>query len=239
MRSSKAVAHVCASLLGAAAIAIAGPSGAKVKSGPYAPKIDPANFQSTVENPFFPLIPGTRWLYRETSGGKSRDNEITVLSEVKVILGVTCTIVHDVVKIGDAIKEDTMDWYAQDREGNVWYFGEATKEYFPHGRVSTEGSWEAGVEGGQAGIIMKANPTPGEPYRQEYRKGVAEDMGQVVAIGESVTVPAGSYAGCVKTKDWSLLEAGHDFKWYARGLGLVRSESASKEIAVLVSVTRP
>ncbi len=239
MRNSNAVSLVSASLLAVAAVASAGSSAPKAKSGPHAPRIDPANFQTTVDNPYFPLAPGTKFLYRETSGGKTSENELTVLSETKVIQGVTCTVVHDVVRIGDAIREDTMDWYAQDKEGNVWYFGEATKEYFPHGRVSTEGSWEAGVEGGQAGIIMKANPAVGGPYRQEYRKGVAEDMGQIVAVGESVTVPQGTFTGCVKTKDWSLLEAGHDFKWYAKGVGLVRSESASKEIAVLVSVTRP
>jgi len=238
MRKSKAGALACASML-AVAVVTAGPAVAKSKPAPFAPKFDPANFQQGVDHPFFPLVPGTRWLYRETVGNKSSENELTVLSETKVILGVSCTVVHDVVRVGGTIKEDTMDWYAQDQQGNVWYFGEDTKEYFPHGRVSTEGSWEAGVEGGQAGIIMPASPAVGGPYRQEYRKGVAEDMGQVVAVGESATGPGGPYAGCVKTKEWSLLEAGHDFKWYAKGIGLVRSESASREIAELVSVTRP
>ena len=85
-----------------------------------------------------PLVPGTRFVYRETLGGRTSINEITVLPETRVVQGVTCTVVHDVVKGGDAIREDTMDWYAQDQQGNVWYFGEETKEFFPHGRVSTE-----------------------------------------------------------------------------------------------------
>src|SRR5262249_53229051 len=187
----------------------------------------------------FPLVPGTRFLFREAQGGKAVENELTVLPETKQVMGVTCTIVHDVVRVGDQIKEDTVDWYAQDKQGNVWYFGEDTKEYFPHDRMSTEGSWEAGVKGGQPGIMMLAIPAVGAPYRQEDGKGVAEDMGQVVGVGETVTVPAGTFAGCVKTKDWSLLEAGHEFKWYAKGVGLVHSESAAKEIADLISVTRP
>src|SRR5262249_53856427 len=155
--------------------------------------------------------------------------EVEVLSDTKTILGVTCAVVHDVVKDGDQVLEDTYDWYAQDLAGNVWYFGEDTKEYSPKGHVSTEGSWEAGVGKAQPGIFMPANPTPGPPYRQESSPGHAEDMGQVVATNQSVRVPAGAYAGCVRTKDWSLLEAGHDFKWYAKGVGLVRSESAARE----------
>ncbi len=227
-------------VLGIAALA-AGVGGAfaKDKAAAYAPRIDPADFRATVDHPYFPLVPGTRYLYRETEGSRVSENEVTVLAETRVVLGVTCTVVHDVVRTGGRVKEDTRDWYAQDRQGNVWYFGEDTREFHPRGRVSTQGSWEAGVSGGQPGILMKALPAPGEPYRQEYRRGVAEDMGQVVATGETVAVPAGTYSDCVKTRDWSLLEAGHEFKWYARGVGLVRTESASKEVAVLVSVTRP
>ena len=109
----------------------------------------------------------------------------------------------------------------------------------PLHRVSTEGSWVAGVKGGKPGIIMPAAITPGKPYRQEYQPGVAEDMGQIVAVGETVTVPAGTYTGCVKTKDWSLLEPGYEFKWYAKGVGCVREESTAKEIAELETVTKP
>jgi hypothetical protein len=239
MHASKAVALAGLSLLAVVAPAGAGPGAGRAKSIPDAPAVDPANFQTVVDHPYFPLVPGTRWSYRETAGGKTSDNEITVLTETKVVQGVTCTVVHDVVSLNGVIKEDTNDWYAQDRKGNVWYFGEDTKEYFPHGRLSTEGSWEAGVQGGRAGIFMLATPTVGETYRQEYRKGVAEDVGQVVSVNEAVAVPFGSFTGSVKTKDWSLLEAGHEYKWYAKGVGLVRSESSAHEIAVLVAVKRP
>jgi hypothetical protein len=212
---------------------------AKPKAGPFTPHIDPAAFDSVVSNPWFPLVPGTRYTYRETFQGRTSDNEVSVLAEKKIILGVTCTVVHDVLREGGAITEDTYDWYAQDKQGTVWYFGESTREFLHRGRVSTEGSWETGVDGAQPGILIAARPEIGEPYRQEYLRGRAEDMGQVVALADSVTVPFGTFRGCVKTKDWSMLEAGTEHKWYAPGVGLVRSESASKEISVLVSVAKP
>jgi hypothetical protein len=209
------------------------------KSGPYAPHIDPANFQAPVDHPYFPLVPGTTYRYRETEGKRTSENVVTVTSETKVLMGVTCVVVHDVVKDGERVVEDTYDWYAQDKQGNVWYFGEDTKEASPKGNVSTEGSWAAGVNGGLPGIIMKGQTAVSEPYRQEYSRGTAEDMGQIVAIHESVTVPYGTFTDCVKTRDWSLLEAGYEYKWYAKGVGVVRSESTSKELSVLLSITRP
>lgn len=214
-------------------------SARKAKTPPYAPKIDPARFVARVDHPYFPLLPGTRWVYRETIGNKTSVDEMTVMPETRLVQGVTCTVVHDILKHGEDVVEDTMDWYAQDDVGNVWYFGEDTKEYFPHGRVSTEGSWEAGTKGCQPGIIMLAQPARGEPYRQEYGRGVAEDMGQVVELRMAVSVPYGTFEDCVKTKDWSMLEAGHEFKWYAKGIGFVRSESSSKEVSELVSFTHP
>ena len=153
-------------------------------------------------------------------------------------MGVKCVVVHDTVTVGGKVLEETFDWYAQDKQGAVWYFGEATKEFKSGGRVSTEGSWEAGVKGAQPGIAMPAHPKAGEPYRQEFLSGVAEDMGQVVAVGETVTVPAGTYKDCVKTKDWSMLESGHEHKWYAKGVGVVRTESSSGEVATLISVAK-
>lgn len=239
MHHWNAVVRLTASILLLASITTGASAAKKPKSGPYDPHIDPANFQSRVDHPYFPLVPGTKLVYRETLGGETSINEMTVLPETRQVHGVACTVVHDVVKQGESIKEDTMDWYAQDKQGNVWYFGEDTKEYFPHGRVSTEGSWESGVKGGLAGIVMPAEPTPAAPYRQEYGKGVAEDMGQVVATGEKVTVPYAAFTECVKTKEWSLLEAGHEWKWYAKGIGFVHSISSSKEDVVLLSVSHP
>ena len=214
---------------------------AKSRSDAYQPHIDPADFKGVaIDNPYLPLVPGTSYKLIEKVGRETRENIITVTRDTKVVMGVTCTVVHDVVTEKGETKEDTADWYAQDKEGNVWYFGEDTKEFFPHGRVSTEGSWESGVDGAQPGIIMPAHPKPGTPpYRQEYGKGVAEDMGQIIAVGESVTVPYGTFKDCVRTKEWSLLEPGTEKKWYAKGLGVVRTESTTKEVAELVSVTHP
>jgi hypothetical protein len=206
---------------------------------PYKPVINPANFQSKVDNPYFPLVPGTTLKYEEKSGGQVSENEITVTPYTKEIMGVQCVIVHDIVRQKDAVKEDTFDWYAKDKQGNVWYFGEATREYKSDGTANHEGSWEAGVHGAQPGIIMPPDPKPGEPYRQEYSPKNAEDMGQIVATNETVTVPAGKFADCVKTKDWSLLESGHEYKWYAKGVGVVKSESSGGEISQLISITHP
>ncbi len=200
---------------------------------------DPAKFVAKVDNPWFPLVPGTRFVYHETKDGKTSINEVTVLAETKLIQGVTCTVVHDVVKAGGVTAEDTYDWYAQDTAGNVWYFGEDTKEFLPKGVISSEGSWTAGVNSAQAGLVMPAHPAPGAPYRQEYLAGHAEDMGQVVHLGDAVKVPFGALPNCLRTKEWSMLEAGTDYKWYAKGLGLVRAVSASKEVLELVSVTQP
>jgi hypothetical protein len=208
------------------------------KSDEYDPKIDPAEFQATIDNPYLPLIPGTTYMLQEKRGKHVSQNEVTVTRDHKTIMGVPCVVVHDVVREKGKLKEDTFDWYAQDKEGNVWYFGEDTKEY--HGKnFSTKGSWEAGIGGNKPGIIMPAHPAPGKPYTQEYSPGNAMDMGQVVAVGEKTTVPAGTYNDCVRTKEWSLLEAGSEKKWYARGVGVVREESTDFEVCTLMSVAKP
>jgi len=206
---------------------------------PYDPHIDPANFETKVDNPYLPLVPGTTYTLLEKEGKDTRENVVTVMPDTKLIMGVTCTVVHDVVNEKGVLKEDTYDWYAQDKQGNVWYFGEDTKEFKDHGVVETEGSWEAGVGRNRPGIIMPGQPKPGAPFRQEYGPGHAEDMGQVIALHETVTVPAGTFKDCVRTKEWSLLEPGHERKWYARGVGVVRTESTTKEVATLISVTKP
>ncbi len=154
-------------------------------------------------------------------------------------MGVKCTLVHDVVTSRGEVKEDTRDWFAQDKQGTVWYFGEATQEFKPGGRVSREGSWEAGVKGALPGIMMPAEVKPGQPYRQAYYAGWAEDMAQIVALGETVTVPAGTFANCLRTKEWSLLESGGEKRWYAPGIGFVRSEAIGGEVVTLLSIKRP
>lgn len=167
----------------------------------YNPTIDPADFVPAVSNPYFPLVPGTTFHYTS----QQEQIAVTVTHDTKVILGVSCTVVHDVVTEDGEITEDTFDWYAQDKDGNVWYFGEDTKA-FDDGQVSTEGSWEAGVDGGKPGIVIEGQPRVGDAYRQEYAPGVAEDRGEVLSLAESVTVPFGSFENCLKTKDFSDLE---------------------------------
>ncbi len=219
----------------AASVQAKGPS----RHAAYQPHIDPANFVTVVDNPYFPLVPGTTFKLVEKLGKHVSENTITVTPDTKVVMGVTCVVVRDKVVEKDVVKEDTFDWYAQDKQGNVWYFGEDTKEFKDKGQVSTEGSWEAGINGCQPGIIMMGSPAPGAPYRQEYGKGIAEDMGQIVAINDAVKVPYGAFTGCVRTKEWSLLEPGTERKWYAKGVGVVRTESTEHEVAELVSVTKP
>jgi hypothetical protein len=221
--------------------AAAGCEAMGVRKAAYDPHVTAADFPTTprVDHPYFPLVPGTTFRYVEKGGGETSDNEVVVTHETKTVMGIPCVVVHDTVKVKGQLKEDTYDWYAQDSKGTVWYMGESTREYKPGGQVSTEGSWEAGVKGGKPGVIMPANPAPSKPYRQEYMFGTAEDMGQVVATNESVTVPAGTFNDCVKTKDWSLLEAGHEYKWYARGVGVVKAQAVpAGDLETLVSVTK-
>jgi hypothetical protein len=207
-----------------------------VRDKSYHPQIVPANFQATVDNPYFPLVPGTTWRFIEKSKGETSENVVTVTRDTKEIMGVKCVVVHDVVLKKGRVAEDTYDWYAQDKQGAVWYFGEDTKEISPGGRINRAGSWVAGVNG-QPGVIMPADPQPGEPYRQEYSPNNAEDMGQVVAVNETVVVPYGKFTGCVKTKDWSLLEPGSENKWYAKGVGCIRAVGTDGDTEELVSVT--
>ena len=205
---------------------------------PYRPAIAPANFTHVVSNPWFPLVPGTTAIFIEEDGRETRENKVTVTRETKTVMGVKCTVVHDTVALDGVLVDDTRACYAQDRQGAVWIFGEASKEFLSWGRVSTAGSWEAGVQGAQPGIMMPAQPRVGERYRQEYLASVAEDIGQIAALDESVTVPHGTFSGCVRTREWSMLDSGTSKKWYARGVGLVRAESTDGEVSTLVSVTR-
>lgn len=204
----------------------------------YRPVIVPTNFTHVVDNPYFPLVPGTTTVFIEKDGRDKIEIRTSVTSETKMILGVKCVVVHDTVMLDGKLLEDTFDWYAQDKEGAVWYFGEATKEFKIGGRVFTEGSWEAGVKGAQPGIVMPAHPRVGDRYRMEYAVNEAEDVGRIAALDETVTVPFGTFKECVRTREWSMLESGTSTKWYAKGIGLVRDESASGEVAVLVSLIR-
>ena len=197
------------------ACAVSGPSA-------YNPAIDPSNFVSEVDNPFFPLPPGTTFVYEgQTSQGLEHD-EFAVTHRTRVIPGVTCTEVRDTVRINGKLTEDTLDWFAQDVDGNVWYFGENTHE-LEGGLISTiDGTFMAGVNGAKPGIVMESQPKVGDFYRQEFDLGNAEDYAQVVGLNASVSVPFGSFDHCLKTMETTPLEPDLvENKFYARGVGNV------------------
>lgn len=191
-------------------------------TGRYAPAVNPADFGSTVDNPYFPLAPGARWEYRSRTADGTETTIVTATANTRTIMGVRCVEVRDTVTVDGQLKEDTLDWYAQHRDGTVWYFGEDTKEYEDGEVRSTQGSWIAGVDGALPGIVMPARPRIGERYRQEYYAGEAEDMAQILATAGRVTVPAGTYDGVLETKDHTPLEPDVlEHKYYARGVGPV------------------
>jgi len=208
----------------------------------YEPSIDPTEFTSVIDNPYLPLLPGSRWVYEGESEGEQERIVVTVTDRTREVMGVTCVVVRDAVTIGGELAELTFDWYAQDAEGSVWYFGEETAEY-ENGRVkTTEGSWEAGVDGAQPGILMFGTPEIGVPYRQEYYAGHAEDMGQVTQLGAAVTVPYGAFEEVLVTEDWTPLDTKFlEHKYYAPGVGVVleRSLKGPKELVQLVEFLAP
>ena len=209
---------ILASLLPAMLMTSAFPAGAMASL-----QIDPGNFVSKIDNPYFPLTPGTTFTYRGETEGVPTRNVTIVSNDTKVILGVSTTVVHDQVYENGVLAEDTFDWYAQDKAGNVWYFGEDTKELDANGNViSTEGTWEAGVNGAEPGIVMEANPKKGDKYQQEFAAGVAEDMAQVIGFVDSFCVSYGCFNNVLVTKEWTPLERGVvENKYYAKGVGFI------------------
>jgi len=189
--------------------------------GPTFPS-DPSAFKPGIENPYIAFDRGKVFHYASETADGLETNVVEVTNDTKTILGVATTVVHDQVFLDGELTEDTFDWYAEDTDGNVWYFGEDSKE-IDHGVVvSTEGSWEAGVNGALPGIIMLANPVVGTKYQQEFSEGVAEDMAQVLSLKKTAQVPYGTFDDCLMTNEWSQLEHGvREFKFYAPGVGLV------------------
>jgi hypothetical protein len=184
----------------------------------YAPHINPSEFTTTIDNEYLPLRPGTTFVYE---GGQEHD-EMSVTHQTRKVMGVECVVVDDRAWEDGKLIEKTYDWFAQDKEGSVWYFGEDTKEYENGKVVSTKGSWEAGVDGAKPGIIMQAHPKVGQSYHQEYYKGEAEDQAKVQSLNASVRVPYGSFDHVLVTREWTRLEPSYDeHKYYARGVGQV------------------
>ncbi len=200
--------------------------------------LDPARFSARVDNPWFPLKPGTRYIYSGVKEGRAARDVVTVAHGTKTIAGVPCAVVEDRLYRAGRLVERTSDWYSQDREGNVWYFGEATAELDRHGRVtSTEGSWKDGVHGARAGIFMPAHPRVGRSYVQELYRGHAEDHAQIIGLFDAVFGPRAKHA--LLTKEWTPLEPGIvGHKLYVRGIGQVleRSVSGENETLELVSL---
>jgi hypothetical protein len=218
------VAGACAALL---TVGCGGVGGAASLATPYSPRINPAEFTTAINNPYFPLVPGTRFVYDGTTT-EGRERTVTeVTRETKKVMGVDTVVVHDTVTGDGRLIEDTYDWYAQDRAGNVWYFGEDTRAIGAGGTVSTAGSWQAGVDGALPGIVMLAHPRVGETYRQEYYPGVAEDTGEVVSTTGTASVAAGTFQEVLTTKDVNPLEGTAEHKLYARDVGFILLRPAS------------
>jgi hypothetical protein len=215
---------------------------AAVPSPTAAEKVDPDDFVRRITNLYMPLEPGTTLTYEGTGGDGRERNVVEVTHHTRTILGVTVTVVRDRVHREGELIEDTRDWFAQDRQGNVWYFGEDSREIRNGEVVSREGSWEAGRKGADPGIVMPADPQPGDTYNQESAPGVAEDRGEVLSLVATVDVPRGSYENVLKTRDTTPLEPKVvEHKFYARGVGLIAEEEAGGggEHLELVRLERP
>jgi hypothetical protein len=228
---AKLIAAWAVAIVAAASLAACGDDddpGRGLPQGSEPVKLDPADFTTKIDNPYLPMPVGTRWEYRETdtSGGRAKV-VVRVTDETKEIAnGITARVVRDTVTERGVPVEVTDDWFAQDGDGNVWYLGEYVTNY-EDGKVADHaGSFEAGVDGAQAGIAMPANPQPGLGYRQEYYKGEAEDRGEIVTVGEEqVEVPFGFYEkDVVMTRDLVPTEPrAQELKFYVRGIGSVLS----------------
>jgi len=202
--------------------------------------VDPNNFVSEVTNKFFPLPPGTTFHYSGQKEGVPTTDDSTVLRQTKTILGVKCTVVRDVLYENGRLAENTDDWYAQDVQGNVWYFGEDTTEFFPDGTTSKEGSWQAGVSGAQPGIVMEAAPKVGDKYQQEFAAGVAEDQAQVINLNRSLCVTYGCFDDLLETRESTPLDKTDlELKYYAPNVGFIYGVAihGGNEDTQLVSVT--
>jgi len=209
----------------ALAVLLAAPAAAARKpasKAPAMPAFDPKTFSDIVDNPYFPLRPGMVLVYETRSGDSTGVDTVTVTHDTKTILGVAAIAVLDRAWRRGTLVESTTDWYAQDRKGNVWYLGEESEELRDGKMVRAAGSWEAGRDSAQPGLIMPAVPQPGMEYRQEHRPGVAEDMARVLSLTATAKVLKDSYTACVETEEWSPLEPKVvERKVYAPGLGLV------------------
>jgi hypothetical protein len=222
------------------------PAESKLPTGADPVNLDPANFSADITNQYWPMKPGTRWTYRSVDAdGEIEDIVIVATTATKRLAnGVTARVVRDTARTDGELVEDTLDWYAQDADGNVWYMGEETAEYENGKVVSREGSWEAGADGAQPGILLPAQPQVGQKYRQEYKKGEAEDNGEVLATTHLVQVETGRHKNALVTMDSSSIEPTVvEYKFYAPHIGPVLaldiSGGASREELVKIDRAAP
>jgi hypothetical protein len=201
----------------------------------YRPVIDPSNFSPNVDNPYFPLEPGTVFVSSGTKDGKTAIDIFAVSSATKVVDGVTTRVVEDRNFLNGALEETTRDYYAQDRGGNVWYFGEDTAALSKHGKVvDREGSFHAGVDGAQPGVYMQAHPELHRRFRQEWYPGHAEDQFRAVDLSAPVSTPYRSSKHALRTEETTATEPGVlDNKYYVRGLGQVAEVSVKGPVEKL------
>ena len=235
--SATAAVAVLAAVAGTAMTALAAGTSNRVR---YEPVLRPADFVRVINNPYYPLPVGRTLVYRGVRGGVTQTDRVHVTARTKVIEGITATAVTDIARHGRKLLEKTTDWFAQDKQGNVWYLGEQTAAYLPGGKVDRSGSWQAGMRDGEPGIVMLAHPRVPDAYRQEYLKGSAEDTAWIVSIGGSIRLPFGVRRHILKSLEFSRLEPGViDQKIYAPGIGIV-SELAVRgpqEVSRLVSIS--
>lgn len=207
----------------------------------YTVEMNPEDFVATVDNPYFPRIPGTRYVYEGITIDGLERVEIEILHETRTVMGIQATIMHDVVYLNGELIEETYDWFAQDRTGNVWYLGEAVDNYEDGVLTDHHGAWEAGVDGALPGIVMFANPANhvGETMRQEYYVGQAEDHANILSATEQITVPIGSFDNVVQTYDYTPLDPeAQEHKFFAAGIGEIRTvDLRTNEEFVLIEYT--
>jgi hypothetical protein len=215
-------------------------------SRPYSVTITPADFTNDagqpnpIDNHYFPLVPGTTFTYEGVKDDAPLEDVMTVTDQTRIIMGVPVRVVRDTNSSDGILVEDTFDWYAQDDAGNIWYFGEDTREFDQNGNVtSTEGSWEAGQGDNLPGLFMPSAPRSGATHRQEFAPDVAVDMATVLSLHQHITVPLAAFRNALETKEYSCLEIGIDHKFYAPGVGLVAELAVAngREYIKLASVT--
>jgi hypothetical protein len=245
-RTVRKMALVGALALAGAATLVIPAAGAStsgvIKAAPGWPNVKASDFVRTISNPWFPLKTGMTWVSKGVKDGKQTVDHYVVTGQTKVILGVRASVIRDRLTQRGKLVEGTWDWYAQDKQGNVWYLGEDTKDYNAAGQViSTAGTWQAGVKGARPGIFMPAHPKVGAGGYQEYFPGQALDKYKITSLSTSVTVPYGSFHGALATSETTALEAGVlDHKSYVKGIGQVAEQTVKgpKETSFLIKFTK-